>query len=523
MTPILLSLAISLADPPKPTIKPVFAMSRETTYITGPLTPDGYPDYEKYLNEKLRGKITPEQNACVLLWTALGPAPEGGQPQPAEYWEWLGTTEPPAGKSYFEDHYAFVKRRWVPQPPGAEFSDQMTRFEEQKTELRKKPWTKADAPEIAEWLDAQEPFLAIVAKAAERPAYFSPQVPRSKDGKPTSMLGVLLPHVQKYRGMADVLSLRAMRFLGDGKPDAAWRDIVTMIKLGRLAQRGSSLIEYLVGVAIEQISTNTAVEFIRLTNPTAAQVTAYRADLAKALPIDSTVTKVDLLERFIMLDAIVQIRKGGPSILEGLSDGEPVEGKEAIRSFEKMNWSKTFARATAAYDRMVKIGNEPTYLTRKAAWEKFEAELKAMKSEVVENKAKIDEAIRDGKLDDFLGDAIGKILVSLLTPAIQKVGEAEVRCRQGADNLAIAFAIAAFRADTKRLPKTLAELSPTYLKAIPTDRYTDKAMHYELTEDGYFLAAVGLNGELDRKLIADPVAEGEKRGDDVGIRMKVAN
>src|SRR5438552_9539171 len=72
-----------------------FTVSPETTYVTGPLDAHGYVDYVTALNERLRGTITPETNANVLIWKALGPRPEGGNGMPAEYFQWLGIEEPP--------------------------------------------------------------------------------------------------------------------------------------------------------------------------------------------------------------------------------------------------------------------------------------------------------------------------------------------------------------------------------------------------------------------------------------------
>src|SRR5438094_5975588 len=57
--------------------KGTFTIGKETTYVTGPLDKDGYIDYAAALNERLGRGVTPENNACVLLWKALGPHPEG--------------------------------------------------------------------------------------------------------------------------------------------------------------------------------------------------------------------------------------------------------------------------------------------------------------------------------------------------------------------------------------------------------------------------------------------------------------
>src|SRR5437762_9420291 len=77
-----------------------FTVSPETTYVTGPLDQHGYVDYVTALNERLRGNITPETNANVLIWQALGPRPEGGNGMPPEYFQWLGIDPPPENGEY---------------------------------------------------------------------------------------------------------------------------------------------------------------------------------------------------------------------------------------------------------------------------------------------------------------------------------------------------------------------------------------------------------------------------------------
>src|SRR5262245_10829322 len=66
-----------------------FTVSPETTYVTSPLDKHGYVDYVTALNERLSKGITPESNANVLIWKALGPHPEGAT-MPPEYFKWLG-------------------------------------------------------------------------------------------------------------------------------------------------------------------------------------------------------------------------------------------------------------------------------------------------------------------------------------------------------------------------------------------------------------------------------------------------
>ena len=65
------------AQPARPATRPVrkvnITVSRETTYITGPLNADGTVNYVAYLNAKYSKGVTPQNNAMVLLARAIGP------------------------------------------------------------------------------------------------------------------------------------------------------------------------------------------------------------------------------------------------------------------------------------------------------------------------------------------------------------------------------------------------------------------------------------------------------------------
>ena len=73
--------ALILREPPRtsqPLVEgepPDIIISRETTYITEPLAEDGLPDYEAYVWNKYGKGVTPENNAAVPIWRAVGPNP----------------------------------------------------------------------------------------------------------------------------------------------------------------------------------------------------------------------------------------------------------------------------------------------------------------------------------------------------------------------------------------------------------------------------------------------------------------
>ena len=75
---IVLVSGVVIAGPVEPK-KPVpkFKLGKDTTNVDGPLDAEGYIDYETALNTLLKGTITPDTNAVVVLLKCLGPKPEG--------------------------------------------------------------------------------------------------------------------------------------------------------------------------------------------------------------------------------------------------------------------------------------------------------------------------------------------------------------------------------------------------------------------------------------------------------------
>jgi hypothetical protein len=54
-----------------------FTVGPATTYVTGPLDPQGYPDYVTALNARLSRGIKPRDNANALIWQ--GSRPDAGR------------------------------------------------------------------------------------------------------------------------------------------------------------------------------------------------------------------------------------------------------------------------------------------------------------------------------------------------------------------------------------------------------------------------------------------------------------
>ncbi|HUR54490.1 MAG TPA: hypothetical protein VMZ71_10185 [Gemmataceae bacterium] len=495
MTALLL-LALVAADPPKP-----------------PLDKNGQPDFEAGLNDVLSKGVTPEKNANALLWQAFGPSPEGGDPMPAEFYRRLGIKEPPKNGNYFVDQTKFARDGLkLPQ-------DQINTFHENQGKASRTPWTANEYPQLAAWLTANDKPLLLVTEAVKRSHYYNPLVSRREGNKAGSLIGVLLPSVQKCRELVAALSARAMLRVGEKKYDAAWEDLMTCHRLGRHLSHGGTLIEGLVGIAIEAIAANSTLAFLEKADLNSAQLRDKLKDLQNLPKPSPMADKIDTGERYMYADCAQMLKTGGPAALGGIA-GEaggnaPKLTPEQQKAWANMDWSPIVVDGNKWYDRMSAAMRLPTRAERHAAMDKIDAELK----ELTKNAKTLEQLAMFGKgpPDKAVVKAISDILIGMLLPAVRKVQEAEDRNTQTQQNLQVAFALAIFKQDTGRYPAELGELAPKYLPAVPGDVFTGKPLVYRVEGTGYVFYSFGMNGKDDNGQWYDD----EPRGDDIRVRMPI--
>lgn len=491
-------------DPPKE-----FRPSKETTFITEPLDKDGYLDYETALNERLRGKITPETNANALFWQVIGPKPEGGEVHP-DYFKWLQTDRPPDDGTYYVNWPKFAKGR------GSEKTDQEL-LDERHTRLGEHPWTAKEEPECAAWLEANSKPLDVARRASLRKEYFNPLVSRNDKNERGPLIGSLLQSLQRLREVAGTLAKRAMKNTGEGQFDEAWADLMTARRLGRLIARGGTLIEMLVGIAIDDVANRATPPLIDRMKPNARKALKCLEEIQSLPPLSTVAEKIELSERFTLLDIIQSTRKYGFDALRTASDGKTPEPPDAAAQLllDQIDWEIIFRTASSTYDRVGKILSQSDRPTRQKQWLAFETELRQQRKDLGDN-TDISKIIREGgRLDKAVSEKIAKIIVTLLFPAADRIQRAADNFEQRHRNLQLLLALAAYRADHGKYPPRLADLAPKYLPKIPDDLFSGKPLVYKPTADGYLLYSVGENGTDDggASFGDDP------RGDDLTVRM----
>jgi hypothetical protein len=510
-------VAAGAAAQERPARKANFTVSKETTYATGPIGTDGRIDYAAALNERLGKGVTADTNANVAVWRAFGPKPEGGLGMPAEFFKLLGMEEPPEKGDYFVDLWKFVREELELDDP-----ELREEIEGQLARARRGPWTANEYPYVADWLKANQKPLDLLAEGVKRSHYFNPLTPRRGADGTSSLISALLPAVQKCRASASAFTARAMLRLGEGKADEAWQDLLACHRLGRQLARGATLIEGLVGIAIDSIAQRTDVALLERAELTSKAFQSYLRDLQTLPPMPGMAHHADIGERSVYLDLIMLAdRKGLRDILDGLAfaDGLPATIAERRKlpagPMENVNWDPGLRATNRMFDRLAAAARQTDRTKREAELDRIDADLKAIKARVIES-ADLEKALTGQEISpEARGKVLGELLLALAAPSVRKTQHAYDRVEQCERNLQIAFALAAYQRDNGTYPKSLDALAPKYLAKVPGDLFTGKPLVYRPAEKGFLLYSFGPNGQDDEGRWYDD----EPRGDDPSVRV----
>lgn len=485
---------------------PKITISKETTRFTEPLRPDGFVDYHAAVNRYFSKDVTAENNACVLLYQAMGPRPEGGNRQPDRFFQLMGIEPLPDEGKYFQS-----LGKWLETQPGAKVD--VNAAYDMQSKSGERPWKSDEFPLIAAWLKEHEGPLQTVAAATERPRYFSPLV--TSDANPdASLIEVLLPGVQKSRELARALASRAMWELAEGSQVDAWRDLMMIHRLGRLVGQGPTLIEYLVGVAIESMAINGELRFLSETKPSAKMLAMYRKQLDRLPSRAAVADKIDTGERSMFLDVAHRMARGQMGLQEianGGGDNSLLEKLAEGAIFQTVDWDVLLKSSNKWYDRIADVSRKPDYLERSVAIKKFDQDLKEVVAKSRGPGALL--ALLGGK--PALTQTMSDVLISLLLPAVTQVLSAEGRVQMRMQSLELAFALAAWHSEHDSYPESLDALSPKYIATVPKDLFNGQPLKYERTADGYRFYSIGQNEKDDEGRSFDEGA------DDLVVRMPV--
>lgn len=507
ITLVLFQLGITNSAENEPAKRPKFTVSKETTYVTKPLTDDGFPDYAAAINKRLSQGVTPANNAVVMFYRALGPAPDGSR-QSAKFFELLKMPIPPDDGQYMLTFGDFTSKI-------LKLNAQDARLQEvikQQGKSAEAPWIEKDMPDIADWLKLNEKPLSFVTAGTKRLKYYSPMVVNADS---PGLISVLLPGVQLYRSFARALTARAMLHLGKGDIDSAWQDLQTCHRLARLAGQGPTVIEALVGIAIDRIANHADLVFLQTVKPSAKQALEYLKQIEQLPPLPDVGQHIELSERCVFLDSTLLIARGGKDDQELFGADSWFKAWSGFFKADEIEWDVVLRNGNKWFDKMATALQSNDRVEMLKSFAQFEEDLKQLGERSKDKKRLIQVLVKSKSKGEAVAQLLSDVMITLMMPALGQARTAQDRAIQFESNLRVAFALAAFHADHGQYPDKLNQLKPDYLKQIPNDLFSQQQLKYRRTDTSYLLYSVGRNGKDDNGRWHND----KPRGDDIRVRM----
>jgi len=491
MSVIIGSFVLAADDPPKKADdqkkpKAQFTISKETTYVTGPLREGGYIDYVAALNERMKQGVTPENNAMVLLVRALGPAPEGVK-LPDRYFKDLGCEAPPADGKYFREFDKFLKDSNKPAFENDQYWDFLQR-------LSSRSWSRKEFPDAANWVEANAEPLRWVHLASLRTHYYSPVFSYYRPEDYHGLISALNPSI-KMLHLGQLLLSRALLLITEGKYVEAKQDILACHRLARLVSQDATTIDYILGTSLETQAIHAAVSWLEHPKLPISLVLEYKRELAVLKPLPKLFDKIDGAERYLFLDTTFLVSQQGFKYLEQLSggsgDGIGIKLFDLLL-FNDLNWDPALKKGNAWYDRIVAALKNTDRNERIRATDEIESEVKLLRAKLL---SELGSRVAESKESRVL--VIYDMIRCLMMTGIHNVQISADRIEQQQRHLQLAIALALYHREKGQYPEKLSELSPKYLPTIPLDLFSGKDVIYSRTSKGYRLYSVGPNGKDD--------------------------
>ena len=462
-----------------------YTISKETTYFTGPLKPDGTIDFVAAINEHFAKGVTDENNAARVVVPLLDPDFAGftNSDRRERVLQSLGLDPAQyADVQTFKDVGTYLHRS----------PKEIEQFNKGYLAAIERPWSDDEFPKLKQWLADNDVVLAQISAAVRKDRYFVPFV---IEGESDSLVSILLEHVQAARGLARAYAIRANNHLGHQRLKEAWQDILTIKDLGRLVGQGQTLVEGLVGVAITGIACQSATQFIAAADPKEVDWATLQESW-QPRPIANISEALGVTERAMFIQTSCKIwDKPNEGILDYPQESTirdefagAVPNKIFVKTLRDMLKSgevkldEALRYANEMYDRAIAISEMPDAEARKIAFEDLDKQLVYRPSDDQSPVLQVFFAKPEEPAEQF-----AKALLGIVFPSAHTINRAEWRTEASQNVVELALAARVLQSQTGNLPQSLRELEPLVDESTMIQPATGAQIALQSTDKGLLI------------------------------------
>ncbi len=333
---------------------------------------------------------------------------------------------------------------------------------------------------IDQWLKENNHLLELLEQGANLP-YYWPTYQTGKGKDATEAINVLMPHLASYRKFARMLVYwQAEKKAQQGLYQQAFDDVLICYKMGRHLKGNTTLIEQLVGNAVEALAIMKISGILSHYEIDSALLAKLQTDFEKLIADEDFTIKFEQ-EKYFLYDEIqrsftVDRIGGGHLYLKRVSHIGSLLGTKPERNkfkylirllFFHPDKQQTLDTATRYYDHI-------TYLSSITPYKQ--------KIENIDTEKEIEQSCK------------GNMFLEVLAPAFSRVIELGYRARAQVQATPLIIAVHRYNKDFGCLPDNLNKLEKAgYIKKLPVDPYADSPLKYQKTDDGFTVYSMGLN------------------------------
>lgn len=341
-------------------------ISKETTYLTEPLTLDGKKvDYlAAWEKATYPDNMATDENGYGLIVRHLGVVEDALPFQVPLMFEKLGLDESSQPDMTLEEPYEFLATYVESDAFDPAAIDAVRESSDQDQELGgmggevepaflldqrlARPWTLDDLPMMEGWLTENGPAIDLVGEAVRKPTFQVPLTPAVSG----PLVGMFSPELSRFRSFARCLSARAYYRIGTGDIDGAIDDLVTCKRLGRHLGHSGLIVQMLVGIAIEGMADGVGIADSLEHQPTDEQFERFVSERAD-LPARVNVSEMMQFERYITLD-LLQFLAENPVLMADL------ELSVTVPRHIGLDWNVIARRFNEHFDTFLAGGGPPS-------------------------------------------------------------------------------------------------------------------------------------------------------------------
>jgi hypothetical protein len=351
--------------------------------------------------------------------------------------------------------------------------------------------TEEELTLMKQWIADNNNATAIFKQATNKPYCWW-----KHQAKNNVMFNALMPELSKIRNFGKLLCWRAKLDAATGHVDETFDDVLACYRAGMHLKGPRSLIQQLVGIAIEALACNTSFVILQEKEIDSLKLQAFQNEFEKLIASDIFTVNFEV-EKFCFYDIIQRCFTDN-----GCGSGHFIPGSLNFMNFMALNNGRIDFEDSNQWNAInyavslghaLAIANRGETITKyEKAYEKYEQWTKTTPYQ--KHLANFN-ADRELFLANRSFVTVARYpFYYVFMPAIERVIELSYRNKLHCEAVVTTLAIMCCKQDKGDYPETLEKMVEAgYVKELPMDPWSDKPLVYRKTDGNFILYSVGKN------------------------------